>query len=206
MTRTYYTSDLHIGHRTVAALRGFDTPEAHDWALAEMWDGMVSRDDIVWVLGDISVGGVRPERDALTWIRERPGVKHLVSGNHDSCHPMRSHADKALRQYLDGAFTTVQAAATRRMAKQRVLLSHFPFRGSEFGDHTPTDRFDEWRLPPDGENADRWLLHGHTHSHHQRQGRQLHVGLDAHGLRLVPQTWIEDLIWIEENEYAHHRG
>jgi calcineurin-like phosphoesterase family protein len=194
MSEIWYVSDLHIDHRFVAAERGFDSTAEHDRVLAENWDSRVARDDIVEVLGDISVGGKRAELNALQWVSRRPGRKHLKAGNHDGCHAMRSEAAKWQRIYLDTAFESVQQYGIRKIADQRVLLCHFPFQGSDYGDHTPENRFEEWRLPCIGENADRWLLHGHTHSPIKVRGRQLHIGLDAHDLTPVPQTWVQHMI------------
>lgn len=191
----WYCSDIHIGHRHVAATRGFDDPADHDAVLAANWERFIGAGDVVWVLGDLSVGGKRQELAALEWISQRPGVKHLVSGNHDNTHPMRSEAHKWQRVYLEQAFTSVQSAATRKIGGNRVLLSHFPFAGSEDGDHTIENRFEEWRLPDTGQ----WLLHGHTHNPEQQvHGRQIHIGLDAHGLCPVPETWIEKQIAQED--------
>lgn len=188
----WYCSDIHLSHRKVSELRGFTNPADHDAALAENWDRLVRNGDIVWVLGDISVGGKLVELRALQWITARPGVKHLVCGNHDSCHPMRSVAHKWLPVYQEKAFASAAMAATRKIAGHRVLLSHLPYAGSEDGD-TPgmENRFEEWRLPDTGQ----WLLHGHTHNPDQRvHGRMIHVGLDAHGLTPIPESWIADVI------------
>ena len=49
-------------------------------------------------------------------------------------------------------------------------------------------RYTQYRLP----NQGRWLLHGHTHNKDQRiHGKQLHVGLDAWGMRPVSLDWIQ---------------
>jgi calcineurin-like phosphoesterase family protein len=197
MSNVWLTSDLHIGHRMVSQLRGFDNPAEHDAELAHRWDALVRPGEQVWVLGDISVGGKANETRALDWIAQRPGVKHLIAGNHDSCHPFRSEAYKWQRIYLE-AFASVQQSAIRKIAGRRVLLSHFPFQGDPDGDHTTEPRFDEWRPPRIGDNLHRWLLHGHTHSPAKVRGRQIHVGVDAHGLEPVALSWIEEQIAASE--------
>lgn len=187
----WYTSDLHLGHRFVAGLRGFEDPAEHDRVLAENWDAAVADGDQVWVLGDLSVGGKQRELAALEWIAQRRGVKHLVSGNHDSTFPMHSDAHKWQAIYLREAFASVQSVATRKLGGHRVLLSHFPYAGSDDGDHTEENRFEEWRLPDTG----KWLLHGHTHNAEQVvHGRQIHIGLDAHQLRPVAESWVDKQI------------
>ncbi|WP_232839972.1 MULTISPECIES: metallophosphoesterase [Nocardia] len=188
MTAIWLTSDLHVGHRMVAGLRGFgDDIDAHDATLAANWDRLVRPVDQVWLLGDLT-GRRGDEARGLAWIAARPGVKHLIAGNHDAVHPLHSQAYKMLPEYLK-VFATVQQSATRKIGGHRVLLSHFPY-GGEGGDHTATIRYPEWRFLDTG----RWLLHGHTHSPHRQRGRQLHVGVDAHGLSPVSLHWVEERI------------
>jgi calcineurin-like phosphoesterase family protein len=191
--RIFFTSDLHIGHRYVAELRGFGSVEEHDAALAERWDAVVNpsndRADQVWILGDISVGGNRAELAALAWLMQRPGIKHLIAGNHDHAHPMHRESHKWQKKYL-GVFESVQAFAVRKINGQYVKLSHFPYAGSEFGDHTPEERYTAWRLPDTG-NV---LLHGHTHTADKQHGREIHVGVDAWDLTPVALEVITDLI------------
>ena len=188
MSAIWFTSDLHVGHRMVAGLRGFgDDTDAHDAALAANWDTVIQPDDQVWVLGDLT-GRRGDEQRGLDWIMERPGIKHLISGNHDASHPLHSRAHKAQQDYLS-VFASVQSAGVRKISGQRVLLSHFPY-GSAGGDHTETIRYPEWRFPDLGG----WLIHGHTHSSIQQRGRQLHVGVDAHQLAPVSLHWIEQRI------------
>lgn len=186
----WYTADLHIGHRLLSGLRGFPDIPAHDEELARRWDALVGPGDRVWVLGDISVGGKRQETAALEWIAQRPGEKHLITGNHDGCHPMRSRAATWQATYLACGFASVQQTAVHKIAGQRVTLSHFPFRFDPDGDHTPANRFEEWRVPDIGQ----FLLHGHTHSETKVRGRQIHVGLDAHDLRPVTRDWVAEQI------------
>ena len=56
-SETWFTADLHIGHKLVAEKRGHHDPGAHDDVLAMYWDTTVAPADTVWVLGDISGGG-----------------------------------------------------------------------------------------------------------------------------------------------------
>lgn len=56
----------------------------HPRPLARAWDELVSPDDVVLVVGDIS-WATRPTEvaDDLAWIHARPGRKVLLKGNHD---------------------------------------------------------------------------------------------------------------------------
>lgn len=209
MTRRWFTSDQHIGHKLVAEIRGFyhehpqagefgvpgrvpDTEE-HDRVLAEKWDKVVSPDDTVFVLGDISIN---PKRDnAFEWFQERPGKKHLIAGNHDSVHPMHSKALQAQQdpQWRD-TFVTINSWVRLKMLGRTVLLSHFPYDGE--GSRDIEDRNTEYRLKDSGFP----LLHGHTHAKHQAHASalgspMLHVGVDAWGLDLVPESTVIE--WLE---------
>ena len=76
----WFTSDLHIGHKNIAALAG-RTLEGQelDEHLIETWNDTVAKSDEIWVLGDIFW------RASDTGNFDRlNGRKHLVVGNHDS--------------------------------------------------------------------------------------------------------------------------
>lgn len=189
----YFTSDLHLGHARVAALRGFvdgageaDTA-AHDQAILDNWRNVVGKADTVWVLGDLATASSRQRLAViLAQIDELPGTKHLITGNHDPVSPVHRDAHR-WQPVFSQTFASVQPFARRRIAGHDALLSHFPYAG----DHTGTDRYTQYRLPDEG----RWLLHGHTHSPDRISGRrQIHVGLDAWGLRPVSLATIEAII------------
>lgn len=189
MSNTFFTSDLHIGHRMVSKLRtGMPVEEAHrreehdnyvvaehDDMLARNWDATVSVDDFVWVVGDISVGGTKATREALSWLSQRPGHKRLVTGNHDPVHPSNRDAHRWVREFNE-VFEAVFPFARIKVNGQSVLMSHFPYDG----DHTPGERYSQYRLRDEGLT----LIHGHTHeeerfSYSEAGTPQIHVGVDA---------------------------
>lgn len=189
----FFTSDHHLGHRAMAYLRkhgewpkdkSLGTPDMvawHDAMLADAWDSVVTDDDTVWVLGDLTTN-TRCVPDALAWVQDRPGTKHFVPGNHDPVHPMHRDSHLWQRKYL-GAFASVQMAATRVVKVDgesiKLVLSHFPFTA----DGAPHARFTEWRLREEG---DYYLLHGHTHDTGDPfSGREIHVGVDAWSFKPV---------------------
>jgi calcineurin-like phosphoesterase family protein len=188
MPDLWLTSDLHLGHEMVARYRGYETAEEHDEALARRWDKVVREDAVVWVLGDVAMAGWRAR---LAWVAARPGVKHLVLGNHDRAHPLHSRAYDYQRAYLQ-AFDSVQTAARLSLGDQvgNVRASHFPYEGDR-----GAERFTDWRL----RDAGRPLVHGHTHGP-ERLTRtslgtpQVHVGLDAWGGTLAHRTEVAALL------------
>lgn len=164
---TYFTSDLHLGHRFVAGLRGFDSADEHDEAIVKRWKHHVTDGDDVWVLGDLAASS--PDA-ALEIIGSLPGRKHLISGNHDKVHPMHRDAHKHQRKYLE-VFESVQPFARRKIGEHYVLLSHFPYSTDR-----DEPRYVQYRLRDEG----MYLLHGHTHSSEVvTSAREFHVGVDA---------------------------
>lgn len=189
MIHTFFTSDLHIGHNNEAIRRGFKDANEHDNALVERWNSMVAQKDIVWVLGDVSLG---LKLHTIPTLLNMNGTKHLISGNHDLCHPMYRDSDKHIPRYQE-AFKSVQMMARRKVESEDLLLSHFPYNGDHEGIEP---RFMQYRLPDMG----RWLLHGHTHKPDRRFGREIHVGVDAWNYHPVPWETIVDII--RENKDA----
>jgi calcineurin-like phosphoesterase family protein len=203
MTQRFFTSDPHIGHRLVSGLRGFwneqfvdgkpfepDTA-AHDAALAANWDAVVGKNDTVFILGDIAMN---PRKGAFDWFRERPGIKHLISGNHDVVHPLHTAHLKAQREWHAlGIFDSINSQGSVKIDGQKVLLSHFPYEGE--GEREGPDRYTEWRFRNEGFP----LLHGHEHKKdifNPAVPNQFHVGVDSHALQLVPESRI--VSWLRE--------
>lgn len=195
MSTVFYTSDLHIGHVKIARIRAeVFAPELtfvsddevvawHDNELARKWDAVVADSDNVWVLGDTSSGSSTSEEKALEWVGKRPGVKRLISGNHDKVHPSNRDFFKRFAAFIE-VFESVSPFARRKINGVDVLLSHFPYTG----DHTDVDRMTQYRLRDEGMP----LLHGHTHSDSVGDSRIIHVGVDARGMAPVPTSVIVD--------------
>lgn len=186
MSKVFYTADLHLGHRRVAEIRGYDDPADHDSDICRSWRLSVSDDDWVYVLGDLGIEG--SHRHALDLVSGLPGRKVLVCGNHDPVHPMNRDSRRFVARYAE-VFEQVVPYARRRIQGIEVLLSHYPYRA----DHTEPARDLQWRLP----DLESWLLHGHTHSEKAiTSPNEIHVGWDA-WCRLVPEATIARLIGCE---------
>lgn len=157
----WYISDLHLGHKLVSELRGFDSTADHDEAVIESL-APVTSGDALWVLGDVTCTSDKDKlHNLLGLLGRHPARKHLIAGNHDAVHPMHRESYKWLSLY-GTVFDSVQAFARMRVPgndqgvpKRSVLLSHFPFTG----DHGP-DRYAQYRLRDEGLP----IVHGHTHS------------------------------------------
>lgn len=200
MSRIHYWSDLHLGHEFVAKLRGF-TPagdaeawEMHDWHLQLAWMENVKPKDHIWILGDISGG--RNEDYALDLIASMPGIKHLISGNHDSVSSIHRNAWKQQAKFLE-VFASVQDFARHKVKKQDFLLNHYPYNGDHDG---RPDRYTEYRL----QNVGIPLVHGHVHDAWDQKTAgwlgtpMMNVGVD-HWMGRPANT--EDIIdWLRSEE------
>ncbi|QRY61879.1 metallophosphoesterase family protein [Gordonia sp. PDNC005] len=176
-SRTFYTSDLHLGHQLVADLRGFTTTVDHDSWIVDMWAASVTDTDCVWILGDLTGGGPGKQLRALEILDSLPRRKFHILGNHDLAHPMHKRARTWTAKYNE-TFDYVGIAAQVQINNTAVMLSHSPYAPAEAASPRHT-RHLQWRLPDVGAP----LLHGHTHREtatHPDAPRQYDVGLDAH--------------------------
>lgn len=194
MTTVRFTSDLHLGHRKVAELRGFEHVEEHDETVLDGLYDTLNVGDSLWILGDLSSGGSVGQRLALNHLKQlsldlRISL-HLIAGNHDGVHPMHRNALKWDEEYRR-VFESVQPFARRKIDGVYVWLSHFPWRGG--GDHTEDERYPVVRLNDDGTS---WLMHGHTHSSEaiDHPGRMLNIGVDAWDLKPVSMDEVRRIV------------
>ena len=195
MTTTWFISDLHLGHKFLADLRGFSTTGEHDEMILGNLAEAVRPGDVLWMLGDLSSGRSEAEERALTLIDDTlPGIeKHLVPGNHDSCHPLFRSAFRRQRRFLE-VFDSVQAYQKMRWDGEDVYLCHFPRPGQ---DHVGMpSRYDDLRLTVP------YLIHGHLHSTFPVTGRgQVDVGVEAWDLKPVPLEILRETLWGSLSRY-----
>lgn len=175
MSAVWFTADLHLGHKKVSDIRGFESTDEHDYFILDNLLKSTSQKDTIWILGDISGGGSSSQKTALRQLKRLNRTMHLIAGNHDGVHPMHRNSFKWQSEYFE-TFDSVQPFARKRFNKTDIWLSHFPWSGG--GDHTATERYSTIRLNDDNES---WLIHGHTHSNIlvDEKQRMIHVGVDA---------------------------
>ena len=195
MTATYFVADLHFGHERVSAVRGFETPEKHDYAIARGWDSQVRTQDRVFVLGDISGGSSWGEEYALDLLDALPGEKHLIAGNHDSVASIHRNGYKRRPRFQE-VFASVRDFARIRVQRQDILLSHYPYAYEGDGKNREAKtRYEQFRLPFLGTP----LVHGHTHATVAETDEfQYCVSWDAHRA-LVPLSKIENHFFKKED-------
>jgi calcineurin-like phosphoesterase family protein len=185
----YYTSDLHFGHENI--IRFCDRPYLDvaqmDEAMVVAWNAQVSPEDEVVILGDLVLGKFL---DSLAVASLLNGTRYLLPGNHDRCWTGRPKRPADPQPYLDAGFIILDDPDPVTLAGQRTLLSHFPYRPAQRRTDDHNAKYWDHQLRDTGE----WLLHGHVHDLYRQRGRQINVGIDAWGGRLVPEAELEDLI------------
>lgn len=183
--QTFFTSDLHLGHKNVIALceRPFHSLEDMHSILIANWNRVVKKDDLVWVLGDFSFSSSTVTKQYLS---ELQGRKILVQGNHDKGGPLA---------YLAAGFELVLQRATIKLSGRTVHLSHYPYKLTPEEQQDADSkgykvRYAERRMQDESE----WLLHGHVHSQWKTKRRMINVGVDVWNFTPVCSSIIESLI------------
>lgn len=84
MPKKFYISDWHYGHKNIMHFdnRPFLTVQEMNETLVNNWNSVVSKEDTVYVLGDMF--WCKP-KDAIPVLKSLNGRKVLIKGNHDDC-------------------------------------------------------------------------------------------------------------------------
>ena len=119
--KIFFTSDLHFGHENIIRFdnRPFKTVEEMDAELIKRWNNKVSKEDLVYVLGDMIWKTENNEAHKL--IKSLNGQIILIKGNHDRfLH--NATAKKALAgiKDYDDICVTLEDGTVRR-----CILSHY---------------------------------------------------------------------------------
>lgn len=133
----YYTADLHFGHNNVLTFdnRPFKDIGEMDRVLIENWNSRITKNDQVYILGDVALHNEKPYSWYLSQLK---GQKHLIVGNHDR----KLLKDNDAMQY----FVSVDYYLEVTDEKKRLILSHYPIA--------------EWN----GFHRESYHLYGHIHN------------------------------------------
>lgn len=164
----YFSSDFHFNHNRdfVYAARGFNSVEEMNAAIVKNFNNVVQADDIVYVLGDLCLGGgsdeIKAENKKL--IESLNGTLKVVLGNHDT--PARIELYQSCCNV-----EVIGYAEMLKYGKYHFYLSHFPALTSNWDNDKPLKQ--------------RTInLCGHVHAkdrwHDWDKGPIYHVEIDAH--------------------------
>lgn len=118
MSIVRFISDLHLGHKTICqfsgSYRGNTTNvDDHDLWIVNQWNSVVSKNDLVYVLGDVAF-----DKEKIKLLKKMKGNKHLIVGNHDK------FSMEVYREY----FNKIHGF---EKYKGKAWLSHAPIHPSE---------------------------------------------------------------------------
>jgi calcineurin-like phosphoesterase family protein len=114
MARVFFIADLHLSHTNMAIKRGFATVEEHDEHIIAKWNSVVSKRDVTYILGDVTM-----EKSSPYHLLDRlNGIKHVVLGNHD-----RRQDVKKLLEHVESVAGMVQYKG--------IMLTHCPIHPME---------------------------------------------------------------------------
>ena len=131
----YLTSDLHFNHNKefVYAARGFSSVQEMNEDIIQTWNGIVTMEDDIYVLGDMCLGGGSDEilRENRKLIQSLKGKIHFIRGNHDSNTRMKMYAE---------CYNVVEIgkwADMLKYGKYHFYLSHYPTLTSNLDQDKP---------------------------------------------------------------------
>jgi calcineurin-like phosphoesterase family protein len=76
----FFTSDPHLGHKSIAKYRTFVRDTQHNTQLfIEDWLKHIRKNDVVYMIGDVAF-----DDESLELVASLPGRKILIKGNHDN--------------------------------------------------------------------------------------------------------------------------
>ena len=121
MRKTFFTGDLHFGHKNVLTFdnRPFATVDEMDAELIRRWNNKVGKGDLVYVLGDLIWKSRNNDAPAL--IKSLNGQIILIKGNPDRfLHNSKAKAALAGIKDYDDICVTLEDGTQRR-----VIISHY---------------------------------------------------------------------------------
>lgn len=139
----FFTSDTHFNHKNIITYcsRPFEDIESMNETLIQNWNNTVSKNGVVFHLGDFAFGGSEVWNKILSRLN---GKIYLVLGNHDH---------KNIRQGCYSRFEAIGEQMTIEAGNKKLILTHFPllcYHGA-------------WETE---QNC--WNIHGHVHICHNK--------------------------------------
>ncbi len=161
--KTFFTSDLHYGHKNIIQYsnRPFNNVDEMDAALISNWNSVVPSDGVVFSLGDFAFCKIGRIVEIL---KQLNGTIVMVGGNHDA--EIWKNREMLLNS---GYVKEITPYREITVGNQFICLFHYGCR--------------VWNKSHRGS----WLLYGHSHNSLQVRGRwcRLYVNPRLRGLQAV---------------------
>lgn len=172
MSRIWFTSDLHLGHKNILKLsnRPFGEIEHHDDTIINNYNNLITKDDTCYILGDISFN--QSYENYKNIFSRLNGKKYIIIGNHDN-------KQNLIKCKKEGLICDIKESQTIQIGKDRVFLSHYPHR--------------EWN----GFYKGAYHLYGHCHCNLDDYKMSTDIGVDA--WEYGPVEWAELKQYLQDN-------
>lgn len=115
--KNFYIADLHLFHENILRLsnRPFSTLTKMHETIIENWNKKVTKDDNVYILGDVSLGHTQ---EVIKILKQLNGRKILIIGNHDH----KCLKNKEFRN----EFIEITSYKELEDNNKKVILFHYP--------------------------------------------------------------------------------
>ena len=157
--KVFVVADLHFGHKNMIKFskksRGWFNDVNHmNETIISNWNNVVGKNDLVYLLGDISHTIKGKETRKL--LEQLNGRIILIKGNHDKQKDINKYKD--LLEEIDNYKEIIYRYENK---DYHIILSHYPY-GS-------------WNRSLHGSI----MCHGHSHGRYIAKGKIFDVGLDS---------------------------
>ena len=172
-SKIFFTADLHLGHTNVIKYcsRPFRTAEEMNAKLIENWNGTVSDQDDIYVVGDFAFMGTKQTEEVLKHLK---GRKYLLRGNHDKSlnETMALKYFKWIKDYY------LLKVPEKDNQVQKIVLFHYALSTQ------------------DSAHYGTWNLYGHSHGNlkNDPESLSLDVGVDCHNYRPIAYEKIKKIM------------
>lgn len=175
----YFTSDTHFGHENIIKYcdRPFTSVEEMDETLIENWNNVVNPGDVVWHLGDFTLGDVWRAR---SYFKRLNGIIRVLRypWHHDSRWVPKAGDVVSQCGNAQGIAISIRPPLVvlelpeygKDGHPQALVLCHYPLA--------------VW----DRKHYDSWHLFGHSHGTYENGGLSFDIGVDCNWLQPVSLT------------------
>jgi len=155
----FFTADFHLFHHNVIRFdnRPFDNVDQMHKAIEENWNSIVSPDDIVIYLGDLSFARREDKAYVEKMMSTLNGEIHYVMGNHDKWDDIKKFTKfKSMQDYLEVRITHLHVG---KKIETLFCSMHYPIYS--------------WNKKHHGT----YMVHGHCHGNlHHGEEANFYVG------------------------------
>jgi calcineurin-like phosphoesterase family protein len=162
----WFTGDHHFGHENIIkyAERPYINVAEMDEDLIEEWNSVVRRSDLVYYLGDFTLGGTSIAQQYFS--RLSGDIEILNNFWHHDKRWINSHGQCTTKNgWIVLLGNSIKVLEIPELGKDgyplAITLCHYPIG--------------EW----DRKHYGAWHLHGHSHNKYQAEGKILDVGVDS---------------------------